>query len=266
MKQNNFAKNLTKEVITILTADTVDTNTLTDVITDAICGYAASSKSDITQAAAEAEAAIDSALNTFNAGYKLSSDRRSALDSAILTAKTTLANRKASLLNLAAIRVTYEGSYTVKAKLVYTESNDDLAFATSTPRFLEAKKALEAAGVKIPAAGASRNEWTAARDSAATDELKRALNAVRGAYEDVVAAGRGEKKVHAEIVQILSRKINETEAPVDELILPKKMRSLHFYVPAGNGLDTDVLRGRFLKANLLVEIDAKGRVLLTKPC
>ena len=26
MKQNNFAKNLTKEVITILTADTVDTN------------------------------------------------------------------------------------------------------------------------------------------------------------------------------------------------------------------------------------------------
>ena len=266
MKQNNFAKNLTKEVITILTADTVDTNTLTDVITDAICGYAASSKSDIAQAAAEAEAAIDSALNGFSQGYKLSADRRNALNSAILAAKTTLANRKASLLNLSAIRVTYEGQYTVKAKLVYTESNADLAFATSTPRFLEAKKALEAAGIKIPAAGAARNEWTAAREAATTDELKRALNTIRGAYEDVVAAGRGDKKVHAEIVRIISRKINETEAPTDELVLPKKMRSLHFYVSASNGLDADVLRDRFLKANLLVEIDAKGRVLLVKPC
>ena len=267
MNKNSFAKTLITAINTILNADVVDTNTLNTTVSERLSAYAASlRKADVASAYTEATAALDEAMRTYVAGYNLSTAAVNALAASIAFAKKALADQKISLIDLASIKVSYEGTYTIKAKLVYTESKVELAQATSTTRFLEAKKALEAAGVKIPAADATRNEWNAARDAASTDELKRALNAIRGAYEDVAAAAKGMKKVHADVVTITGRKIDETEAPVDSLRLPKKMRSLHFYITESNGLDKDVLRGRFLKATLTVDFDANGRMLAVATC
>lgn len=268
MKQELFVK-MVKAITTILTAGNADITTLTAVINDVIATADVKRKGeDYNVFVANAEAAIDASIKEVSGLYN-KAGAQAALSAASINAKNSLANYKAIMADMASAKVSYEGTYVLQAKLGYVESAAELAEATASTRFIEAKAALTAAGITIPAADAKRNAWNTARDAAdqkgdQAEALKKALNAIRGAYEDVAASKAGMKKVHATVVAIKGRTVNGTD--VEPLILPKKMRNLHFYVAETNGLDKDVLRGRLLKADLVVDYDDRGRVLAVRTC
>lgn len=269
MKKEIFVKMMVKAISASLNGGNADVATLTASI-QAVITLADSKRNgeDFNVFVANAEAAINDAINVVSGLYG-NDAAKAALSAASIAVKNDLANHKAQMADIASAKVSYEGTYVLQAKLGYVESASELAAATASPRFVEAKSTLNAAGITIPAANGTRSDWNAARDAAdqkgdQAEALKKALNAIRGAYEDVAASKAGMKKVHATVVVIKGRTVNGTD--VEPLILPKKMRNLHFYVAETNGLDKDVLRGRLLKADLVVDYDDRGRVLAVKTC
>lgn len=270
MKKEQLSKMMVKAISASLTAGNAGTPALTAAIKAVVAQADARRKNeDFNVFVANAEAAIDDAIKAVPGLYNQDAAKAN-IAAAVIAVKNGLANHKAQMADIASAKVSYEGTYTLQAKLGYVESAAELAEATASTRFTEAKTALTAAGITIPGADATRNAWNAARDKAdakggdQAKTLKQFLNAIRGAYEDVAASKAGKKKIHATVVSIKGRSINGTA--VDPLILSKKMRNLHFYINEGNGLDKDVLKGRLLKADLIVEYDDRGRVLDVKTC
>lgn len=269
MKKEIFVKMMVKAISASLNAGNASIPALTAAIKAVIAIADAKRKGeDFNVFVANAESAIDDAVNSVPGLYNQGAAKAN-LAAAVIAVKNGLADYKAEMADIASAKVSYEGTYTLQAKLGYVESAAELAEATASTRFTEAKAALTAAGITIPAANSKRNAWNAARDAAdkqgdKADALKKNLNTIRGAYEDVAAAAAGKKKVHATVVTVKGRSINGTA--VDPLTLPKKMRNLHFFINEANGLDKDVLRGRLLKADLIVEYDDRGRVLDVKTC
>ena len=270
MKKEQLSKMMVKAISASLTAGNTGIPAIKAAIKAVIATADGKRKGeDFNVFVANAEGAIDDAIKAVPGLYDQGAAKAN-LAAAVVAVKNGLADYKAEMSDIASAKVSYEGTYVLQAKLGYTESSAELAEATASTRFTEAKAALAAAGITIPAANAKRNAWNAARDAAdakggdQAKTLKQFLNAIRGAYEDVAASKAGMKKIHATVVKIKGRSINGTT--VDPLILSKKMRNLHFYINEGNGLDKDVLKGRLLKADLIVEYDDRGRVLDVKTC
>lgn len=270
MKKEIFVKMMVNAISASLNAGNASIPALTAAIKAVIATADSKRKGeDFNVFVANAEAAIDDAINAVPGLYN-QDVAKANLAAAVIAVKNGLANHKVQMADIASAKVSYEGTYILQAKLGYTESKSELAEATASHRFTEAKAALTAAGITIPGADATRNAWNAARDEAdakggdQAKTLKQFLNAIRGAYEDVAASKAGMKKIHATIVEIKGRSINGTT--VDSLLFPKKMRDLHFYINEANGLDKDVIKGRLLKADLIVEYDDRGRVLDVKTC
>ena len=270
MKKELFVKKMVKAISTTLTAGNAGIPALTAAIKAVIATADDKRKGeDVNIFVANAEAAIDDAVKTVPGLYNQDAAKAN-LAAAVIAVKNGLANHKAQMADIASARVSYEGTYVLQAKLGYVESAAELAKATASLRFIKAKAALTTAGITIPGDNATRNAWNAARDEADTKggdqakTLKQFLNAIRGAYEDVAASKAGMKKIHATVVETKGRSINGTD--VEILSLPKKMKELHFYIAETNGLDKDVIKGRLLKADLIVEYDDRGRVLDVKTC
>lgn len=270
MKKELFVKMMTKVIATNLVNGTVDAATFASAIREVI-NKADNTRKGIDAAAfAEAvDASIKEAIQNASSTYAVDDPVMDALAEAKNHINTFIANRKVAINEIANAKVSYAGTYVVQAKLLYSESVEELANATKTVRFKEAKKLLEEAGISIPGVDASRCDWNNAREASSAkgdkaEDLRKALNAIRGAFEDVAAAAKGEKKVHAIVWAIKSRQMDNMDMPI--LRLPPKAKSLHFYINAGHGIDRNIYKMHLLNNDLLVELDDKGRVLGVTTC
>lgn len=261
MKQQTLIKKMAKAIAsTIPAADAGNTAAITSAIRAVAIEAVKASKENVADTAAAINEAIGEAIRDTAAILALDNDAIDAIGKSALSVKESLANAKALALNAASAKVTYEGTWTLNARIEVVD--DDLANATSSARYAEAKAALTAAGLTIPAAGAKRSEWrnladaatkAAGSDSAKADALRQAIACVRGGLEDVIAGAAGKVKCLAKpFGKALSRKVDGQDARL--LVVPAK--KLYFYVDAGKAPTS-----RQAASIIEIILDEKGRLV-----
>lgn len=256
----NLIKNLAKAITTSLNADTVDTTTLTAAMRTVVSTAVKTSKDDVATTAATIAEALGEAIRNTTAALNADEATIAILETAKVSIMENLANAKHLILNAASARVSYEGTWTLNARIEVID--DDLSNATSSARYAEAKAVLAAAGLTIPTAGAKRSEWrnlneaaakAAGTDTAKADALRQAINTVRGSMEDVAAGSAGKVKCLAKpFGKALSRKVNGQDAHI--LVLPAK--KYYFYADAAKA-PTSRQAAHVIEA----ELDEKGRLV-----
>ena len=219
-----------------------------------------SAKTNVADTANLITESIGDAIRDCRVALSLDDDKIASLEAAGLSVKEQMANAKNLILNAAAAKVSYEGTWTLNARIEVID--DDLSNATTSSRYVDAKATLTAAGLTIPAAGAKRSEWrnltdaavkAAGSDTAKADTLRQAINTVRGATEDVVAGTAGKVKCVAKpFGKAIGRKVDGQDARI--LVLPAK--KLYFYTDA-----TKAPTSRQAAYTIEVELDEKGRLV-----
>lgn len=260
MKKQTLINTLAKAITSTLTsADTVDTTTLTAGLRAIISTAVKASKNDVATTAAEIADALGEAIRNTTAALNADEATIAILETVKVSIMENLANAKHLILNAASARVSYEGTWTLNARIEVID--DDLSNATSSARYVEAKAVLTAAGLTIPAAGAKRSEWrnlqdaavkAAGSDTAKADALRQAINTVRGAMEDVAAGSAGKVKCLAKpFGKALGREINGQDARI--LVLPTK--KYYFYADAAKAPTS-----RQAAQVIEMSLDEKGRL------
>lgn len=259
MKQQTLIKNLAKAITTSLNADTVDTTTLTSALRAVVSTAVKASKANVADTAAEITDALNESVRNTPSALDADDTIIAMVEAAKVEVLETLANAKHLILAAAAAKVTYEGTWTLNARIEVVD--DDLVNATSSSRYVDAKAALTAAGLTIPAAGAKRSEWrnltdtavkAAGTDTAKADALRQAIACVRGALEDTIAGAAGKVKCIAKpFGKAISRKVDGQDARI--LVLPAK--KLYFYADTAKAPTS-----RQASHLIEVELDEKGRL------
>lgn len=264
MKKQNLIKMMVKAItaiiLNILTGVTVTIDDVTTSLRTVVSSAIKASKANVADTVTEIADALNEAIR--NATLVLNADDATiaTLEAAKVSVLENLANAKNLILNAASARVTYEGVWTLNARIEVID--DDLANATSSTRYTEAKAALTAAGLSIPAAGAKRSEWrnltdaavkAASADAAKAEALRQAIACVRGALEDVVAGTAGKVKCVAKpFGKAITRKLNGQDVRL--LVLPAK--KYYFYADAAKAPASRQA------ANIVeLELDEKGRLV-----
>lgn len=244
---------------TIPAAEAGNTAAITSAIRAVALEAVKASKENVADTAAAINEAIGEAIHDTAAILALDTAAIDAIGKSALDVKETLANAKALALQAASAHVTYEGSWTLNARIEVID--DDLANATASGRYVDAKAALTTAGLTIPAAGAKRSEWrnlqdaatkAAGADATKADALRQAIACVRGAMEDVIAGAAGKVKCLAKpFGKAIARKVDGQDARI--LVLPTK--KYYFYADAAKAPTS-----RQAAHVIEVILDEKGRL------
>lgn len=260
MKKEQLCKLMVKAITTTLASGNTNVATLTSALRAIVSAAVKSSKNDVATTAAEIADTLGEAVRRTTAALDKDDATIAVIEAAKVSVLETLANAKNLILAAAAAKVTYEGTWTLNARIEVID--DDLANATSSARYVDAKATIVAAGLSIPAAGAKRSEWrnitdaavkAAGSDTAKADALRQAINAVRGAMEDVIAGAAGKLKCVAKpFGKAISRKVGGQDARI--LVLPAK--KIYFYADAAKAPTS-----RQAAYTIEVELDEKGRLV-----
>ena len=128
MKKEFFAKTLVKAITTIILAGNADTANLTAAIRDTTIQNLKSAKTNVADTANLITESIGDAIRDCRVALGLDDDKIASLEAAGLTVKEQMANAKNLILTAAAAKVSYEGTWTLNARIEVID--DDLSNAS----------------------------------------------------------------------------------------------------------------------------------------